>query len=1062
MTKNSPSDHKGWFYSLTLLLCLPYLNHAAVIFPTKADTDSSGKEIQHYSQHTQDPNIPVIPGATGFGINTPAGRGGAIYKVNTLNDFGPGSLRECVEASGSRICVFEVSGIIELEKELKVRDPFITIAGQTAPSPGILIMGDEVKVQTSEVLIQHISIRPGDLKVINGKLETDQDALQISGPSDNVVIDHVSLGWSTDEALDIFGGVERVTLRHLLISHPLNEKDHGFNALFYDGGSVYVHGGLFAHAAQRFPLSRIQNLIWANNLHYNRTLRFTQLSNITPTYPYTHNTFIGNVYADGPSLTSSQYNPILLPINDLSVHSRLYLQDNFWLRRNESDGSVGDQWELVTDEGGNGDPRVFSPPVWIDGLAPITDQQEIIQEVLAKAGARPANRNSIDGQIINDFLNKTGKIVDCISGCSESLGTPVIAENYIPLTLPQDPHGDDNSNGYTNVEEWLHTFSAQVEGVPTDYSSPSTSGTSTIDISGQLKRWHKITFKVPGPETAEKASVNPFLDYRLNIKFTHFQSDKSYTVPGYYAADGNAAESSDSTGNVWMVNFAPDEIGSWAYEVFFEQGEALAIKETSIPGVPQTAHREKGFFTVSETDKSGRDFRSKGFLRYVGKHHYQFSGSGEYFLKGGPDSPENLLAYTDFDNTPNVQSRRKTYAPHIQDWNPGDPVWQGTKGKGLIGALNYLAGKGLNVFSFLTMNVNGDDRNVFPYIINNGENAPQVDRTQFDISKLAQWEILFSHADSLGLYLHFKMQETENDALLDGGQLGTERKIYYRELVARFGHHLALNWNLGEETDLQEEVGDTEQQLIYDYSAYLKSIDPYGHPIVLHTYPQDRVTVYTKLLGKDSPIHGPSLQVNYVNVHKHTVEWVDKSTLSGYPWVVANDEQGRANTGVKPDGSDNNHDDIRASTLWGNLMAGGAGVEYYFGYDFAHSDLTLEDFRSRDSMWSFTRIALDFFRNETPFYDYSSQDHLISGNNSNDISYAFGKPGQQFIVYSEKIGSLSIVLTCGVGTYNLRWFNPRTGEFFPESRQLKAGPSVPLFDPPEDPDKDWVLVLDPA
>ena len=74
MTKNSPSDHKGWFYSLTLLLCLPYLNHAAVIFPTKADSDSSGKEIQHYSQHTQDPNIPVIPGATGFGINTPAGR----------------------------------------------------------------------------------------------------------------------------------------------------------------------------------------------------------------------------------------------------------------------------------------------------------------------------------------------------------------------------------------------------------------------------------------------------------------------------------------------------------------------------------------------------------------------------------------------------------------------------------------------------------------------------------------------------------------------------------------------------------------------------------------------------------------------------------------------------------------------------------------------------------------------------------------------------------------------------------------------------------------------------
>ncbi|MEM7510133.1 MAG: putative collagen-binding domain-containing protein, partial [Bacteroidota bacterium] len=223
-----------------------------------------------------------------------------------------------------------------------------------------------------------------------------------------------------------------------------------------------------------------------------------------------------------------------------------------------------------------------------------------------------------------------------------------------------------------------------------------------------------------------------------------------------------------------------------------------------------------------------------------------------------------------------------------------------------------------------------------------------------------------------------------------------------------------------------------------------------------------RLAIYTALLGKQSPITGASLQVNYINVHKHTLEWVKKSKLSGYPWVVANDEQGSSTTGITPDGEGSNHADIRKSVLWGNYMAGGAGVEYYFGYEYPHSDMTLQDFRSRDSMWSFTRIAMDFFRNELPFYDYSSQDHLLLGTGNNDISYAFGKPGEQFIVYSERMGELSIILTCGVDTYNLRWFNPRTGEFTPESRKLEAGGAVPLFDPPADPDEDWVLILDPA
>jgi hypothetical protein len=119
-------------------------------------------------------------------------------------------------------------------------------------------------------------------------------------------------------------------------------------------------------------------------------------------------------------------------------------------------------------------------------------------------------------------------------------------------------------------------------------------------------------------------------------------------------------------------------------------------------------------FNIAPADKTDRDFRSNGRLQYVGQRYLQFAGSGEYFLKAGADSPENLLAYADFDATYSAKavgiSRAneatttplKTWQPHVRDWRDGDPTWKDSKGKGLIGALNYLAGKGCNAVSFLT------------------------------------------------------------------------------------------------------------------------------------------------------------------------------------------------------------------------------------------------------------------------------------------------------------------------------------------------------------------------
>lgn len=310
---------------------------------------------------------------------------------------------------------------------------------------------------------------------------------------------------------------------------------------------------------------------------------------------------------------------------------------------------------------------------------------------------------------------------------------------------------------------------------------------------------------------------------------------------------------------------------------------------------------------IEPTDKTGRDLRSHGLLAYVGEHHLQFAGTGNFFLKAGADSPENFLAYEDFDNTPNTGGFRKTWAPHLQDYRQGDPTWKGGLGMGIIGAINYLASKGMNVFSFLTMNIGGDDRNAFPFISRNEGD----DRLRYDVSKLAQWEVVFEHADHIGMYLHFKTQEQENDQLLDGGELGTERKLYYRELIARFSHHLALNWNLGEEntnTDSQRKA----------FATYFKQLDPYKHPVVVHTFPNNPRSVYSPLLGFNA-IDGASLQVHPNNQFQLALEWIQKSAAAGHKWVVANDEQASADIGVLPDEVDPSHDEF-AKTYYGPTL----------------------------------------------------------------------------------------------------------------------------------------------
>ncbi|MEM7655633.1 MAG: DUF5060 domain-containing protein, partial [Bacteroidota bacterium] len=555
------------------------------------------------------------------------------------------------------------------------------------------------------------------------------------------------------------------------------------------------------------------------------------------------------------------------------------------------------------------------------------------------------------------------------------------------------------------------------------------------EISGELKQWHRITLHFDGPDTEEMAAENPFLNYRLDVTFRH--TDTAFVVPGFFAADGNAAESSAEAGNQWQVHFTPNRRGTWTYEVSFLTGEEVAVAdELSQAQSAGFMDGASGEFVVEESDKGGIDNRAKGRLNYVGESYLRYEATGDYFIKVGVDAPENLLAFEDIDATPNVFDFRKTWSFHAQDVQAdAQPyLWQEGKGANLLGAIHYLATEELNVFSFLTFNVDGDDRNVFPYRlkVSKAEYKAYADvkqhrnswdslfhTTRLDISKLAQWERIFQYAETKGMFLHFKTHETETDHLMDDGVFGTEGKLYYRELIASFGHHLAMNWNLGEENN--QPIPE-----VLKAAEYVAKLDPYQHHLVIHTFPNqdDR---YGELIGDQSPLTGASIQLSkadFRDVHPRVLKWKAKSDSTGRAWALAVDEPGKANIALLPDAEDSEHNLARANALWGTLMAGSYGVEWYFGYQSPHSDLTCQDFRSRDLFWDQNRHARHFFESYLPFWEMEPADELTA----DSTSFCLAKPNEVYAVFVPNgQEEINLMIEAADQVFSIHWFDPRNG-----------------------------------
>jgi hypothetical protein len=441
----------------------------------------------------QDAKSVAFPEAEGFGKYTTGGRGGKVFIVSNLNDKGPGSFREAAESKEKRIIVFAVSGTIHLDSKLNIKGD-VTIAGQTAPGDGICLADNSVLLGGDNIIVRYLRFRMGDKYQKGGMIDGNGGDDAFGGTRrKNIVIDHCSMNWSTDEVFSVYAG-DSTTLQWNLISEPLNYsyhyetgdtgyEHHGYGAI-WGGRHSSFHHNLFAHCNSRTPrFDGIRNIPEENCDYCNNVIYDWGHNNVYAGEGGNYN-IVNNYYKYGPSTSNSVKYRIANPWNKVPSISfgKWYVNGNY------VDGSLSvtkNNWDGVALEKGADDDKkslLINQPF---SSVEIKKQsaEDAFQSVLKNAGAS-YKRDILDERIINDVKNRNGRLIDVQGGYPHGTeyektinAWPVLKSAPAPADSDKDGIPDDweKKNGlnpndasdasqykldknYTNIEVYINSI----------------------------------------------------------------------------------------------------------------------------------------------------------------------------------------------------------------------------------------------------------------------------------------------------------------------------------------------------------------------------------------------------------------------------------------------------------------------------------------------------------------------------------------------------------------------------------------------------------------------------
>jgi hypothetical protein len=383
--------------------------------------------------------------------STEGGLGGRILRVTNLNADGPGSLREALGTQGPRIVVFEVGGVIDLgESTLVIEEPFVTLAGQTAPSPGITLIRGSIRITTHDVLVQHIRVRPGDAGHPR-RSGWEPDGISTYGAEAyNIVVDHCSITWAVDENLSASGPQHEgragtshaVTFSNNIVAEALDDASHA-EGRHSKGTLIHDHvtqaaiiGNLYAHNDDRNPYFKADATgIIVNNVIYNP-------GEVAISLDYDPQEYEGQAEEPRPARVSIVGNVLLCGRDTpfylalVSGVGEIYLKDNTALKRNGRPAALTHKELTIAD----------ARPIWVEGVD-VLPAEEVLNHVLCNAGARPWDRDAIDARIAQSVRDGDGRIIDSQDDVG---GYPEATMTYRALDIPQ-----------TGIEAWLATFAQE-------------------------------------------------------------------------------------------------------------------------------------------------------------------------------------------------------------------------------------------------------------------------------------------------------------------------------------------------------------------------------------------------------------------------------------------------------------------------------------------------------------------------------------------------------------------------------------------------------------------------